>query len=404
MDRKNSVNELYKLNPKLSASKKKCIFGTGMHAKQTYVDLSAQGVRIDCFVDREVSGSDASCMGIPLISEEELEGSDASVIIASTAWTDISGRLIRQGITDLYVDLRRYGEVDVQDDYLCSVGKYTMKRNTMYILCPAGIGDTLYIAAFAKAVKVCHAEINKVCLITKESHACIGGLFEGVDEVIASDCLTEQMDLYSIATKTWYLKNYIYGHFKKNLCQTLDSEWYCDTDKNMISFYKRKILKIPKSAEPEKMILPDTGKDRAFQKEKAVVLMPCAATVPLLSIDFWNELADRIRLQGYTVYTNVKDNTEAPIYGTHPLSESIADTAAICSHVHAVIALRSGMCDVLAMTSAPLIILNTDERCTLDWDVTVIRKKGIENLRCYGNYNRNEITNKILEFLEKQNE
>lgn len=398
---KRNIKKLYNLHPEFLNEKKKCIYGTGIHAKQTYVDLVLQGIKIDCFADRKSYGSEALYMGLPLVSEKELKGLNACVVIASTAWEDIADRLIQQGITDLYVDLHRYGEVDIRNDYLCSVGKYSMEMETLYILCPAGIGDTLYIAAFAKAVKKYNIDIHRVCLITKENHACIGNFFEGVDQIIASDWLVNQLDLYSITTKTWYLKNYIYGHFKKNLCQTLDSEWYYDLDKNMISFYKRKILKLPQMAELEKMKLPDIERKDFFPKERAIILFPYAATVPLLSEDFWEKLAKSILSKGYTVYTNIKDMSEYPICGTNSLYKSIFDTAVICTEVYAVIALRSGMCDVLAMTSVPMVVLNTDERCALDWDVTVnVRKKDIKNLTCYGAYNMNEIQNKILEFLE----
>lgn len=394
----NNIRELYKVNPEFLQSKKKCIFGTGIHAKQTYVELSVQGIKIDFFADRE--NQKDFYMGLPVISESELRELNVSVIIASTSWQDIAHRLLLQGITDLYVDLHRYGEIEIQNGYLCSVGKYAMKSDTLYLLCPAGIGDTLYVAAFAKEMHKYCEEMKRICLIVKESHGSIAMFFEGVDEIISSNQLVEQLELYSITTQTWNLKNYIYGHFKKNLCQTFNYEWYCNTDKNIISFYKKKILMLPESAQLEKLKLPALYKEPAFPEEKAVILMPYAVTVPLLSKTFWNELAESILSRGYTVYTNVKDETEKPIEGTYSLSESIANTAAMCAHAKIVISLRSGMCDVLAMTSARLVILNTDETCTTDWDVTVgIRKNGIENLRCYGDYSINEIKDKILGFL-----
>lgn len=388
MDKKNSVNELYKLNPKLSTPKKKCIFGTGMHARQTYVDLSAQGVKIDYFVDREVSGSKASYMGIPLISEEELKGLGASVVIASTAWEDISKRLIQQGITDLFVDLHRYGEVDVQDGYLCAVGKYGMKRDTLYILCPAGIGDTLYAAAFARAAMEYRGDMERVCLITKASHACIGDFFEGVDEVIASDQLAEQLDFYSIAAKTWYLKNYIYGHFKKNLCQTFDDEYRANKNLPILSYYKKIILRIPDESKldsfhyefkdtDQRQIPKTVGGNKRF-----VILMPYANTAKMLSMEFWEKCVDLFINDGYCVYTNVKDAAEQAISGTAPICENIYDMVGICKQAELTISVRNGMCDVLAMSKAPLMILDTDKEFYEKWDTKLLNPDAI-HIRCF---------------------
>ncbi len=387
MDNKNNINELYKLNPKFSTPKKKCIFGTGMHARQTYVDLSAQGVRIDYFVDMEVSDSEASYMGLPLISEEKLKELNASVIIASTAWEDISERLTQQGITDLYVDLHRYGEVEVQDGYLCSVGKYSMERDTLYILCPAGIGDTLYAAAFARATKE-YRSMEHVCLITKVSHACIGDFFEGVDEVIASSQLTEQLDLYSIATKTWYLKNYIYGHFKKNLCQTFDNEYTENKNLPILSYYKRLILRIPYKSRPDSFHceLRDIAKSQIAEmmgkNKQFAILMPYANTAKMLPVELWEKCADLLINDGYCVYTNVKDAAEQAIAGTLPLCEGIYDMAGICKQAELTISVRNGMCDVLAMSKAPLIILDTDKDFYEKWNTKPLNQN-VVHVKCF---------------------
>lgn len=385
---KKEIQELYQLNQALLSDKKKCILGTGMHASQTFVDLSVQGVTIDFFVDKSIKDSQASYLGLPLIREEDLKGLDVSVIIASTAWKEIADRLIRQGVTDLYVDLRRYGEVEVQDGYLCSVGKLGMRANTLYILCPAGVGDTLYVAAYAKAVKKVHPDMVRVCLITKENHACIADFFDGVDEVIASDLLARQLDLYSIATKTWYLKNYIYGHFKKNLCQTFDKEY---TENNMLpilSYYKKNILKIPEDSALDSFSYRFKNSDGTGRTEKTgsdpfVILMPYANTARMLPLKLWEKLAAFFTEKGYRVYTNGKDDSERPIAGTVALCENIYHMVGICRESKLVISVRNGMCDVLAMSKTPLLILDTDQEFYEKWNTRQFSKTSI-HIRCFG--------------------
>lgn len=383
----NEVNELYKLNPAFLTSKKKCIFGTGMHARQTYVELYQNGIAVDFFSDHDIRDKNASYMGIPLIGEEKLKEINVSVIIASTAWKDIAKRLYQQGITDIFVDRRRYGEVDVQENYLCSVGKYAMNRKTTYILCPAGIGDTLYVAAFAKKVKECNLKISKICLITKESHACIGNFFEEVDEVIASDQLVEQLDLYSIATKTWYLNNYIYGHIKKNLCQTFDNEYVENKGLSILSYYKKVILKIPDESEPDffhyklednkRKIVEIIGENKRF-----VILIPYANTAKMLSMEFWEKCADLFINDDYYVYTNVKNSAEQAIPGTLPICEDIDKMVSICSQASLVVSVRNGMCDVLAMGKAHLMILDTDKEFYEKWSTNQFNQNSV-HIKCF---------------------
>ena len=377
----NSVKELYKLNPDISIKKRKCIFGTGMHAKQTYVDLSIQGIKIDYFADQDVHDQESFYMGVPLISEKQLKKMDVSVIIASTAWEDISKRLYQQGITDLYVDLHRYSEVGIQNGYLSSVGKFNMETETLYVLCPAGIGDTLYVAAYAKAVKKCHTDMKRICLITKEIQACIGSFFEGVDEVIASDQLVDQLDLYSITTKTWYLNNYIYGHFKKNLCQTFDIEYNENSNLEILKYYKEIILKIPDKSIMDsfqyKLNISDKGHMRF------IILIPYANTAKMLPEKFWEEIAKLFIKNNFVVYTNIKGNMEVPISGTQAICESIYDMVGVCSRARLVLSIRNGMCDVLAMSNASLVILDTDQEFYERWNTKQLNENTI-HIKCFG--------------------
>lgn len=403
---KKEIHELYQLNQTVLSDKKKCIFGTGMHASQTFVDLSAQGVMIDFFVDKNVGDSQASYLGLPLIKEEDLKGLDVSVIIASTAWKEIADRLIRRGVTDLYVDLRRYGEVEVQDGYLYSVGKFSMRADTLYILCPAGVGDTLYVAAYAKAVKKIHPDMVKACLVTKESHACIADFFDGVDEVIASDLLARQLDLYSIATKTWYLKNYIYGHFKKNLCQTFDREYTENNTLSILSYYKKNILKIPEDSALDPFSYKFKNSDGIGRTEKMrnnpfVILMPYANTARMLPLKLWEKLAAFFTEKEYIVYTNVKDESERPIAGTAALCENIYHMVGICQESKLVISIRNGMCDVLAMSKTPLLILDTDQEFYEKWNTKQFSSTSI-HIRCFGK-TQEEMEEDLFDYIKNIN-
>ena len=371
------IRSVYQINEDIRVSG--CyIFGTGWHAKQTYIELLSQGIEVAGFADREVGETNKELYGLPVIDEEKLAKLNPHVIVASVSWKEICDRLSKSGLDNLYVDKSRYGDVEIIDSYLRTVGNHSFDKETLYILCPAGIGDTLYAAAFVEAIK---KEMNceSVVLITKKAHTCIGKMFEAVDDTISSDNLVNKLEEFSIYTGTWNLKNYIYAHMKKNRCHTFLSEYYDNQDLNIVDYYRKVLLNLPETAELSKLPRKTNYVNKHVKK---VILFPYAATAKMLPFTFWEDIAKNYISQGFDVYSNTKDLSEEAVLGTQIYSGHIEETIKFCDD-SIVIAIRSGMCDVLAMSGARLFVLDTDPVFYNKWNLAELPGSRAVHIRCF---------------------
>lgn len=290
--------------------------------------------------------------------------------------------------------------VQIRDGFLSGVGDVVFERDTTYICCPASIGDTLYTAAFVREYKA-EKRGGRICLILKKSHRELGTLFPAVDEILVSDEIVEILDRYSMYTQTWRLKNYIYGHFKKSLRFVYDPEYGREDCRSILPRYRRLIMNLPDDAGMEDLALEKNGRERNVQqaekRESDIVIMPYARTAAMLPDSFWEELVCRLKRAGRTVYTNIGGEKEKAISGTAPMAESLLDTARFCETCGAVIALRSGLCDLLGFTQANLIVINTSEELSVEWNLNdVFGREGIQNIDCFESTEYNKRIDEIM--------
>jgi len=281
--------------------------------------------------------------------------------------------------------ISRVGEVVIKDNCLIQVGNHYFDTNKVYVCCPCSIGDTLFISAFA-------GEIRKQFLgkplvyIMKEHQADIGKMFYEIDSVLISNELVSSLETISECERIWRLNNYFYGYFKKTPVDCLYNEYYSDESLNMIQRYERYVLRKKNDVKRAEMLVPDEAGnklDDAINK-KTVILFPYAETVKQLPLLFWEKLTRHLHSMGYDVWTNVKDEQEEVVRGTRRLSESIGVTACIAQKAFICISVRSGICDLLSMTSARLVVLNTEEFFYKIWNVNAITNRdGIYNLCCF---------------------
>ena len=395
------VNNLYGINVKDQANI--YIFGTGSHARQTFVELESCGVKVQGFIDKNLFHDEKRLFNLPIYNENEFKDKTVKIVVASTFWREIVERLEQKGFFHLYVDQRRYGDIEIYDNCLCSVGKYQLRRDVLYICCPAGIGDTLYVAAYAKVLKEKYNR-EKVCLVLKDNQACISDFFDDVDEVIASFDMVWYLENFSITTQVWSLDNYIYAHFKKTRGQFFTAEYFDFQDNNMLELYKRVILDIPYESMLSKLVVKKSEMLTKQFGKKDIILMPYANTAPMLSMDFWDMLADQLIKKGYSLYTNVNGISEYIVTNTEAISENIYDMVALAEEARCVVALRSGMCDVLAFSKVALAVINTDEVFKKYWNVKNISNRqtiiNIDATKVTEN-SKNEIVDMICSWIEK---
>lgn len=401
--KENPINNFYKYCSQFS---RLVIYGAGDVGKMVAGFMEEKGIKFSSFCvtgkpEQQMSGS-YLIKGIDEVTGSD-EYTDIGIIVAVSSKNagGILHLLDRRKVSYFYdpeflfqlyrrICQESASKVLVQNGYICQISETLFDRDSLYICCPASIGDTLYTAAFVKAFKEINQPIRRACLILKKSHRELGPLFPAVDEVLVSDEITEILDRYSLFTQTWKLKNYIYGHFKKSLRFEYDPEYNQEKCRAILPRYRRLIMELSEDAQPESMNLPvrSASLENWKIKERKVILMPYAKTAEMLQENFWKELARRLKRKGYSVYTNIGSEKEKAIQGTRPLTKSLLETACFCEGCAAVISLRSGLCDLLGFTETKLVVINTSEELFREWNLNdVFTRDGIYNINCYGHTN-----------------
>lgn len=400
------MEELFQLNPKIY-KKKLCIFGTGSNAINTFIELESKGRRVECFADR-----DSECYNFkifcnrPVLREDELINTDYIVIIASMYWQEIAERLLKKNICNLLIAPLKYCEtyqITADEKYILRIGDIILRKDFVYICCPCGLGDTLYVAALVKAYKEFHSSTKKVCLIIKKNHMEVVSFFRGIDDTIISNEIVMSLYRYSNLTGEWRKENYIYGHFTSEWLGKYNLGYYKG---NMITNYKKFIMQIPENSKIESPCFYKTNKNIKDFDKKTIILMPYAISSKVLPEYFWNNLVHRLKELGYKIYTNVKDDKEKPITGTRKISEAIDIMTQICESCLAVISVRSGMCDILSLTNAVLLVINVEEIHYKFWNLKNIvdDKKKIFNLNYYKYTNEDILSQNVLYILNDLNQ
>lgn len=247
------------------------------------------------------------------------------------------------------------------------------RRDVYYVVCPYGIGDTLYAASMIESFKKYRSMTQKVCLIVKEGHCQIPDWFDAVDEKLISGELVQILDAFCVLTGTWELNNFLYAHFRKNDKWMLFPEFSECGEKTYSQRYRKLVFHLPEDCLPEEPKIVPHGEllDSLIEKHgiggQSVILMPFAYSTEQLPTDFWEEIAGLLHDMGHEVFTNVKDDSELPIRGTTGLCADIATMAALCEKCGLVIALRSGICDVLYYTETRLVLINGKD-LVMQWE------------------------------------
>lgn len=95
-------------------------------------------------------------------------------------------------------------------------------------------------------------------------------------------------------------------------------------------------------------------------KGNTVILFPYATTASGIDINFWITLAERLVQQGFMVCTNSNGDAEPAITGTRPLFFDLRYALEVTEAAGYMVALRSGICDVLSAARARKIIIYPD--------------------------------------------
>jgi len=373
------------------------IYGTGLKGGHIYCELEKMNIHIAGFIDRD----DSPRIGTVFWGNRVFTLSDvkknAAIIIASSFYNEIAQRLTFAGFNNFYIENSQFFEVKVENELLKSYRNYTFKPDTLYVLCPYGLGDTLYVCSFLKDYAKKNSQ-TKICVIAKPSHEFIPRSFPYINDVIADSELVNQLNIWAIETSTWELKNYLYGHFKKTSDIMFIRPETATLD-GMVSQYRREVMGLSERSKPsfDEFIIPDKPSDLNLT-DNDIVLMPYANSIKLFDISFWETLAEKLISLGYDLYTNVKDDSELPVKSTKALTGDIASLVPVLKRCRKIITLRSGISDVLAFCKIPQTVIYTDINMFNEWDLKYISKDtDVESICIFDDTDISFATKKIIE-------
>ena len=140
-------------------------------------------------------------------------------------------------------------------------------------------------------------------------------------------------------------------------------------------------------------------KQYGLEKDRTVILAPYANTTRLIEEKYWMKVADRLRQKGYLVCTNVAGS-----------EKSIGDTVGInipyrllmdfLEKAGAIIALRSGLCDIISGSNAKKLILYPPGRSFINstyYEYFSLEKMGVSDDNLWEWVAEEEKMNSIIE-------
>lgn len=241
----------------------------------------------------------------------------------------------------------------------------------LYVCPPEALGDTYVGMSFLRQYNKQYAiERFKIVVRNKAGYK-IGYLF-GYEELTVS-IPTEDMDAllqygtfsnmadgrmlimshrYPYTNRVYQIGNYKGIHFADH--------------------FRYSIFELEENAQPEKpyvhrndetarKYVEDLFTREGLTRGKTVLLMPYANTAVGIPAEFWESLAFNLQEKGYTVCTNSSGELEPAISGTRPLFFDLRYGLEVVEAAGMMIALRSGICDVLSSAKARKIIFYPDQ-------------------------------------------
>ena len=256
---------------------------------------------------------------------------------------------------------------------MAELGRLRKDRSVTYIVCPHGIGDTLFVASLVKAFKIHHG-IRRVYLIVRENHRDLPDFFDAVDGKLVSNRLAELLTLYARTERVFVQDNFRFGHFILQFGWPEPGQLLGIHGLGLLDVYKKCVMNVPADAEIEypQVFIPlgelDSLRETYGTHRKVVILMPYAVTLKQLPVLFWERLAEIYQQRGYKVYTNVRGDTEQPVKNSEGVDLPLKELFVVSRQFHwECVAVRSGICDMLAFSDISMKIIYENQRQMDAW-------------------------------------
>ncbi len=251
-----------------------------------------------------------------------------------------------QAVSRLQKDSRVYEEITRSHN-----------EKTWYMLCPICANGDMYIAASLMENVKAQYGCESIYLVTVGGMGIkVAGLF-GESNVI--NVTQEQMDaLLNVISFLGEKAARMYVLYHKAFHYGIFANMECYKGLNYMDFLAGGMLGLDmKSLHRSKTKGNMNDKAEYVLTDKDVLLAPYANSLPCFLPEFWVELVNRLKAAGYNVYTNSSGDKEPPVEGTLPLFLPIKNIIQELNHCAGFIAIRNGLCDILAEAECKKIVI-----------------------------------------------
>ncbi len=282
------------------------------------------------------------------------------------------------------------------------------------LICPAHIGDTLWICVFADAYKKVHG-CSKLLFVVPQVQEELVKLFPSIDDVFG---ITKEerlaLEVYIGYNDFWSKSHIRYTHFKfllylnsggLNSLSRAPRACTC----NYMNESRQKLLDIPFDSGKNYPIEPHCDEEMKHMYANAVLLLPAAQTQPgEIGDSFWNKIVYELNKQGYDVYCNYNNLPyEKLLEDTVPLSTGLLELYNLAPAFKRFIGFRSGILDMLSLAGGKITVVHPDTPGVAEMELTresaiadnLIQLRELEGLQSY-QYKKqweNDLVAKIIE-------
>lgn len=257
--------------------------------------------------------------------------------------------------------------IKLGENLFCKIANQTNKREKIFICSPlVHIGD-IYITLlyFKEYIKIQNIKSFKI--------VCLKGVTQQVIKLFGLDnqciLLEKKEEIYRLIQYAIFTDGvnkqvemlhpnafYTISHFNDSTINITDGTKYLFY--NLPRYIEPQVPTVIYKCKNHLEYIEELFDNYHLQKRKTIILFPYAKSVPNLKKEFWEQLVLKLNQMGFTVCTNSNGSIEEP---------AIKGTVAICCKLMAlrefveeagyIIALRSGICDLISAANAKKIVI-----------------------------------------------
>ena len=230
--------------------------------------------------------------------------------------------------------------------------KKSLPEKQEVIVSPGHLGDLVWLAMLADTYKKYHG-IDKLIFVIRDGMEEIANMYAAIDGITAlPENMMDALNTYMLIKKFYYANGIRYGHWPSDMYEI-------EVPGDSFEHAYEIILDIPLNSKKVVMNIPVIDQSASDSLlHKTVLLAPGIFSLVGQPATFWNKIAAALREKGYEVYNNWGGKSyDIEIDSVEKLELSLKELVQIAGSFKLIIAARSGICDLLANTTARLMTI-----------------------------------------------